>query len=109
MCIRDRGNDVGLAIPTMEHAGDFGMPKHRLFQVGRVPVRIRDYENMHATTSCRHIHTTTTSISDIAGIATMACHILSSNIGLHLPFIRYSVYNSNALSLIHISEPTRPY
>ena len=41
-------SDVGLAIPAMEHAGDFGMPKHRLLQVGRVTVRIRDYENMHA-------------------------------------------------------------
>jgi len=36
-----------------------------------------------------------TSIPDIAGIATMARHILSSNIGLHLPFIRYSVYSSD--------------
>ena len=43
-------SDVGLAIPAMEHAGDFGMPKHRLLQVGRVAVRIGDYENTHAGT-----------------------------------------------------------
>jgi len=43
-------SDVGLAIPAVEHAGDFGMPKHRLLQVGRVAMRIRDYENTHART-----------------------------------------------------------
>jgi len=72
------------------------MAKHRLLQVGRVTVRIGDDQDVHARTSCSDIYTTTTSIPDIAGIATMARHILSSNIGLHLPFIRYSVYNSNA-------------
>jgi len=34
----------------VEHAGDFGVPKHRLLQVGRVTVRIGDYENTYAGT-----------------------------------------------------------
>src|SRR5664280_575029 len=41
-------SDVGFAIPAVEHAGDFGMPKHRLLQVGRVTVRIRDDQDVHA-------------------------------------------------------------
>jgi len=57
------GDDVSLAIPAMEHAGDFGMPKHRLLQVGRVAVRIRDYENMHTGTSGNNEHSMNTSIA----------------------------------------------
>src|SRR5664280_2802862 len=81
-------SDVGFAIPAVEHAGDFGMPKHRLLQVGRVAVRIGDYENTHARTSGNNKRSMSTSIPDIAGIAMMARHILSNNIGLHLPSIR---------------------
>jgi len=43
-------SNVGFAIPAVEHAGDFGVPKHRLLQVGRVTVRIGDYENTYAGT-----------------------------------------------------------
>src|SRR5450756_1972900 len=89
-------SNVGFAIPAVEHAGDFGVPKHRLLQVGRVTVRIGDDQDVHASTPGDNERSMSTSIPDIAGIATMARHILSSNIGLHLPFIRYSVYNSNA-------------
>jgi uncharacterized protein involved in high-affinity Fe2+ transport len=42
------GSDVGLAIPAVEHAGDLGMPAHRLLQVGRVTMRIGDDQNVHA-------------------------------------------------------------
>src|SRR5450756_2296795 len=65
-------SNVGFAIPAVEHAGDFGVPKHRLLQVGRVTVRIGDDQDVHARTSRGDIYTTTTSIPDTSGIVMMA-------------------------------------
>jgi hypothetical protein len=44
---RAEDSDVGLAIPAVEHLGDLGMQKHRLLQIRRVAVRIRDDEDVH--------------------------------------------------------------
>jgi len=87
---RAEDSDVGLAIPAVEHSGDLGMQKHRLLQIGRVAVRIRDDEDVHAANKVdssitRNVLHQTCYITNLATTVTRASSIWGQPVKRPIP------------------------